>query len=197
MGFAPADPEAPTLSFDPSGDAQITGPGSDDLRNELASIGLIENRPGYIPDEDRPIYPIGADRTTPDGRKASDYRTTEYTPGSPLMAAIANLLIPGAGMMKLTGMADIGNALFGEKTTSYASTRSGDRLGPSITPDEPRDDGNADEEIIPEIVEEKPEEEKKLGTMEQFFADKKAEGVPEVLGNIIDRLGIQNRTIEL
>jgi hypothetical protein len=65
----------------------------------------------------------------------------------------------------------------------------------SLPPDEPRDDGNADEEIIPEIVEKK-EEEKKLGTMEQFFADKKEEGVPEVLDNIINRLGIQNRTIE-
>ena len=205
MGFAPdewADPEAPTLSFDSLGDVQITGPGSDDLRNELASIGLIENRPMSGPDdildEDRPLYPIGADRTTPEGRKASDYRTTEYTPGSPLMEGIANILqgvLPGGPIASLAGV-KLGD-IFGEKTTSYASTRSGDRLGPSITPDEPRDDGNADEKIIEEeIVKEKSDKEKELGTMKQFFADKKAEGVPEVLDNIIDRLGIQNRTIE-
>jgi len=202
MGFAPdewADPEAPTLSFDSLGDVQITGPGSDDLRNELASIGLIENRPGYIPDEDRPIYPIGANRTTPEGRKASDYRTTEYTPGSPIAAGIANILqglLPGNTFTSMAGL-NLGDALFGEKTTSYASTRSGERLGPSIPPDEPRDDGNADEVIKKEeIVKEKSDKEKELGTMKQFFADKKAKGVPEVLGNIIDRLSTQNKTIK-
>ena len=67
----------------------------------------------------------------------------------------------------------------------------------NMPPSEPRDDGNADEVIKKEeIVKEKSDKEKELGTMKQFFADKKAEGVPEVLDNIIDRLGIQNRTIE-
>ena len=61
-----------------------------------------------------------------------------------------------------------------------------------------RDDGNADEEIIPETDEEETEEEE-LGTMEQFFVDRDiAQGSSqnEVLNNMIERLGIQNRTIE-
>jgi len=63
--------------------------------------------------------------------------------------------------------------------------------------DEFRDDGDGGEEIIEEeIVKEKSDEEKELGTMEQFFTDKKVEGVPEVLGNIIDRLSTQNKTIK-
>ena len=64
--------------------------------------------------------------------------------------------------------------------------------------DESRDDGNADEEIIPETDEEETEEEE-LGTMEQFFVDRDiAQGSSqnEVLNNMIERLGIQNRTIE-
>jgi len=65
-------------------------------------------------------------------------------------------------------------------------------------PEEPYlDDGEDPEKIKKEeIVKEKPEEEKELGTMEQFFIDKKKEGVPEVLGNIIDRLSTQNKTIK-
>ena len=61
-----------------------------------------------------------------------------------------------------------------------------------------RDDGNADEEIIPETDEEETDEEE-LGTMEQFFVDRDiAQGSSqnEVLNNMIERLGIQNRTIE-
>ena len=57
-----------------------------------------------------------------------------------------------------------------------------------------------DDIIIPPVEEEdETEEEEELGTMEQFFVDRDAaQGLNqnEVLNNMIDRLGIQNRTIE-
>ena len=57
-----------------------------------------------------------------------------------------------------------------------------------------------DDIIIPPVEEEdETEEEEELGTMEQFFVDRDiAQGSSqnEVLNNMIDRLGIQNRTIE-
>ena len=57
-----------------------------------------------------------------------------------------------------------------------------------------------DDIIIPPVEEEdETEEEEELGTMEQFFVDRDIEqgsSQNEVLNNMIDRLGIQNRTIE-
>jgi len=122
-------------------------------------------------------------------------KSVNWDPGSPIAAGIANILqgvLPGGPIASLAGV-KLGD-IFGPRMVEV--NHDGTPKDLNMPPDEPRDDGDGGEEIIPKIVEEKPEEEKKLGTMEQFFADKKAEGVPEVLDNIIDRLGIQNRTIE-
>lgn len=133
----------------------------------------------------------------------SQYRTIEYTPenttASGIINALFTALVPGATIARLAGF-NPGKLLAGETTRSYYSDKLGNELNPITDPDSDRDDGNADEEIIPEIVEEKPEEEEEqLGTMEQFFVDRDAaQGLNqnEVLNNMIDRLGIQNRTIE-
>ena len=107
----------------------------------------------------------------------SQYRTIEYTPenttASGIINALFTALVPGATIARLAGF-NPGKLLAGETTRSYYSDKLGNELNPITDPDSDRDDGNADEEIIPEIVEEKPEEEKKLGTMEQFFADRDA-----------------------
>jgi hypothetical protein len=154
--------------------------------------GIFQNIAG--PDWEAP--PTGPNAgTVPGDIIQVSPKSVNWDAGSPIAAGIANFiqgLLPGGTLTSMAGM-KIGDALFGPGMVEV--NHDGTPKDLSLPPDEPRDDGNADEEIIPEIVEEK-EEEKKLGTMEQFFADKKEEGVPEVLDNIINRLGIQNRTIE-
>ena len=184
--FSPEDfTWSPSTGFtDPSGP-------TDQTLDDALALGV-----DWSPKEDLPYV---------EARNPNDpqYRTTEYTPENPfavgLINTLATALVPGMGLARMAGF-NPGKMLAGETTESYFSNKSGDRLDSSgVGPDFPENDDDGDEEVVvEEEVEEVEEETPPLTAMEQYFKDREdgATTAIDSTNDIIDRLGIQNRTIE-
>ena len=184
--FSPEDfTWSPSTGFtDPSGP-------TDQTFDDALALGV-----DWSPKEDLPYV---------EARNPNDpqYRTTEYTPENPfavgLINTLATALVPGMGLARMAGF-NPGKMLAGETTESYFSNKSGDRLDSSgVGPDFPENDDDGDEEVVvEEEVEEVEEETPPLTAMEQYFKDREdgATTAIDETNNIVERLGIQNRTIE-
>ena len=190
---SPSDATFSPEDFTWSPSTGFTGPSgpTDQTLDDALALGV-----DWSPKEDLPYV---------EARNPNDpqYRTTEYTPENPfavgLINTLATALVPGMGLARIAGF-NPGKMLAGETTESYFSNKSGDRLDSSgVGPDFPENDDDGDEEVVvEEEVEEVEEETPPLTVMEQYFKDREdgATTAIDETNNIVERLGIQNRTIE-
>jgi len=136
------------------------------------------------------------------GKKTGDFievqpKSVNWNPGSPIAASIANILqgvLPGGTIAGLAGI-KLGDAIFGPGMVevNHDGTPKESSMG-----EEPFSDDGDDPEEEEEIIEEVEEETPPLGTMEQYFKDREDTTTTAIdeTNNIVERLGIQNRTIE-
>ena len=132
------------------------------------------------------------------GKKTGDFievqpKSVNWNPGSPILEAIVNFIqsaLPGSFLGKALGI-NVGDA-FGPSMVEV--NHDGTPKDASIGPDTYEEEG--DEEVEVEIIEE--ETPPSVGAMEQYFKDREDSTTTAIdeTNNIVERLGIQNRTIE-
>lgn len=137
-----------------------------------------------------------------------DYESVQAGPGEPGYDGPESNQSDDQTKSMFSNVMGLGETIMKNSIAGRAGTFIGDFLDkigltgvPDNTPFNLDAEDVGDDTIIPPVVEEEDgtEEEEQLGTMEQFFVDRDAaQGLNqnEILNNMIDRLGIQNRTIE-